>query len=93
MTENEVYILFGNKKSIDNYITSITNLIDKTPFKDYTVCSYEMSNHKSSKDFIKHQNRYQEFIFIQQQEFELIHHDLCSKARVFMKNIDSIRIQ
>ena len=85
MTKNKVYILFGNRESIKNYMVSITNLIEKTPFIDYTVCSYEMSNYRSAEDFIKDLNKYQEFIFIQQQEFDLIYHDLCSKARLFMK--------
>lgn len=93
MTKNEVCVLFGNKESIENYIVSVNYLIVKTPFTDYTVCSYELSDYKNSKDFLKCLNRFQEFLFIPQQEFDLIYHDLCGKARTFMKNIDTIPIR
>lgn len=85
MAKNQVYVLFGNNRSIKNYLFSPNYLVEKTPSLDYIVCCFGLSNFRDSKDFQKHLDGYQEFLFISKHEFEFIYHDLCSKARSFMK--------
>lgn len=85
MTKNEVYVLFGNEKSIKNYKNSLDDLTQNNESVDYVVKRYAVSDYQDSKAFITTLDHYQEFIFISKKEFDILYHDLCAKARTFMK--------
>ncbi len=85
MNKNDVFVLFGNKKSLENYSLCIDQLLQHSPTIDYVVKHYTVSDYENSKDFITTRNLYQEFVFISQREFDIIFHHLCSTARMFMK--------
>ncbi len=85
MNENNIYVLFGTKESISNYANSIENLLNKTSSVDYLVCSYEKQNLEHTAAFKENLKRYQSFLFIPHDDYQIIYQKLCFDARTFMR--------
>lgn len=85
MNKNNIYVLFGTEESISNYTNSIENLLNKISSVDYLVCCYEKLNREHTTAFTENLNRFQSFLFIPFDDYQIIYRKLCTDARTFMK--------
>ncbi len=80
------YIIYGTHESIKKYRISLENLMIETPLLEYIVVRYNFSGQSTWRHVLKDAIEYEDYTFISQEEYSIIHQHLCQKTRdLFLK--------